>query len=62
MAKKKTVRDKVRVEYLFIDGDEVERIVKNNLGGITFKAEVYHSRVVLTAWTGEDEKVNASQF
>jgi len=62
MAKKKSVKksDKVRVAYLFIDGDEVERIVNNELGGITFKAEVHHSRIVLTAWTGEDEKVNAS--
>ena len=61
MAKKKAKKsDKVRVAYLFIDGDEVERIVNKELGGITFKAEVHHSRIVLTAWTGEDETVNAS--
>ena len=61
MAKKKAKKsDKVRVAYLFSDGDEVERIVNKELGGITFKAEVHHSRIVLTAWTGEDEKVNAS--
>ena len=61
MAKKKAKKsDKVRVAYLFSEGDEVERIVNKELGGITFKAEVHHSRIVLTAWTGEDEKVNAS--
>lgn len=58
-AKKKPA--KVRTAYLFVDGDEIERIVNNELGGITFKAEVHHSRIVLTAMTGEDEKVNAHE-
>lgn len=50
-----------RVAYLLVDGEELRRIVENNLGGITFKAEVFHSRIVLSATTGENEKVEAYQ-
>lgn len=60
MSKKKN-GEKVRTVMLFIDGDEVKRICDENLGGITFKAEIRHSRVDLTAWTGEEEKIKATQ-
>jgi hypothetical protein len=51
---------KVRKEMLVIDGSEIERICKENLGGITLLAEVFHSRIVLTAYTGENEKITSA--
>lgn len=60
MSKKKT-GEKVRTVMLFIDGDEVKRICDENLGGITFKAEIRHSRVDLTAWSGQQKKIKATQ-
>lgn len=52
-------KEKVRTAVLVIDGDELKRIVEEDLGGITFEAEVRHSRITLTARTGEDEEVKA---
>jgi len=59
MGKEKS--DKIRKEMLVVDGNEIKRICRDELGGITFIAEVLHSRIVLTAWTGENEKVLATQ-
>lgn len=58
---KKEPKKEPRIAYLLVDGEELRRIVENNLGGITFKAEVFHSRIVLSATTGENEKVKAYQ-
>ena len=55
----KNQEEKIRRAVLVVDGDELRRIVEEGLGGITFEVEVRHSRIVLTASTGEDEKVNA---
>ena len=55
----KKQEEKIRRAILVVDGDELRRIVEQDLGGITFEVEVRHSRIVLTASTGEDEKVNA---
>jgi len=55
----KNPEEKIRRAVLVVDGDELRRIVEQDLGGITFEVEVRHSRIVLTALTGEDEKVNA---
>ena len=52
---------KVRTSYLFLDGEEIKKIADKNLGGITIKCEVRHSRIELSAWTGEDEKIEATQ-
>lgn len=52
---------KVRTAMLVVDGDELRRIVEEGLGGITFEAEIRHSRIVLTARTGEDEEVKSLQ-
>ena len=56
------MKEKIRRAVLVVDGDELRRIVEQDLGGITFEVEVRHSRIVLTASTGEDEKVNALQL
>ena len=56
------MKEKIRRAVLVVDGDELRRIVDQDLGGITFEVEVRHSRIVLTASTGEDEKVNALQL
>jgi len=50
-----------RIAHLFIDGDEIRRIAENNLGGITFKAEVHHSRIVLIAMD-ENKEIIASKI
>jgi hypothetical protein len=55
------MKDKVREVFLFVDGEEIKKIVDQELGGITFKVEIRHSRVVLSAWTGEDQKIPAVQ-
>lgn len=60
--KGRPMKTKVRTEYLVIEQEELQRILDQNLGSVTFKAEVHHSRIVLTAWTGEDEQVNAYQL
>lgn len=53
----KTKNDKSRRVLVHIEADELERIVRDELGGITIEAVITHSNVKITAKTGEDEDV-----
>lgn len=48
---------KVREITFHIEADELERIVRDRLGGITIEAIVTHANIKVTASTGENEKV-----
>ena len=48
---------KSRKVLFHIEAEELERIVANQLGGITVEAIITHANVKIVAKTGEDEKV-----
>lgn len=55
---KKPKNDKIRNVLFHISAEEIERIFKNNLGGITVDIVISHANVKIDAKTGEDEKVD----
>lgn len=52
------MKTKVRKVAIHIEANELERIVRNEMGGITVEVIVTHSNIKVTALTGEDEKVD----
>ena len=58
----KNKNDKSRRIVVYIEADELERIVRDKLGGITIEAIITHSNVKIAAKTGEDEEVNLFYF
>ena len=58
----KNKNDKSRRVVAHIEADELERIVRDELGGITIEAIITHSNVKITAKTGEDEEVDLFYF
>lgn len=53
-----TKNGKARTVVIHIGADELERIVRDQLGGITVEVVVTHSNVKIAATTGEDEEVS----
>lgn len=52
------MKTKVRKVLVHISADELERIVQNELGGVTVEITVTHANIKVTALTGENEKVD----
>ena len=52
------MKTKVRKILVHISADELERITKNELGGVTVEIIVTHANIKVTALTGENEKVD----
>jgi hypothetical protein len=50
-------KSKSRKVVFKIEAKELERIVHNELGGITIEAIVTHANIKITAFTSEYEKV-----
>jgi len=53
---------KSRNLLLHIDSEELERIVKNSLGGVTIEIIVTPANIKVSAKTGEDEDVKVYQI
>lgn len=51
-----------RKVVLHIEADEIERIYKEQLGGMSIHIDVLHSRVDVSVLTGEDEEVKFHRF
>lgn len=50
-------KTKVRKVLVHIENDELQRIVSNELGGVTIEIIVTHANIKVDARTGEDQKV-----
>jgi hypothetical protein len=55
-------KTKVRKVLVHIENDELQRIVSNELGGVTIEIIVTHANIKVDARTGEDQKVALYQI